>query len=110
MSRKKNKKTQETEVTPPMTYKEALEKAQRTNKALSIDSFISNGKSKMVSWLHGDGSYFEIENACVKKIGKDYIAIFTEHHGVFVYHTDDVDWVKESLRPSTFYVNKNIYK
>jgi len=93
-----------------MSYKEAFIKAQEINKELEISAFTSKKKARVVSWLHGDGSRFEIVFACVKKISKDFIAIFTEHQGIFVYHIDDVDWIREHLRPKSIYVNKDIYK
>ena len=95
---------------PIMSYKEALKKANAINKELGLEAFHSKSKkrTRIVSWLHSDGSRFEVASACVRKISKNFIAIFTEHHGIFVYYTDDLEWVREHLRPISIYFNENI--
>ena len=92
----------------PISYKEALEKANKINKKINIDDFNMGKGARIVSWLHSDGSRFEVASACVRKISKNFIAIFTEHHGIFVYYTDDLEWVREHLRPISIYFNENI--
>ena len=90
-----------------MSYKEALAEARKISSELEYPrDFVSRQRCRVVTWLHADGSRFEVNSAAVRKFD-DYIAIFTEHHGDFVYHIDDLDWVKEHWRPKHIYYNKD---
>ena len=89
-------------------YKDAKILAEEWSKALDVKDFIVRKRAKIVSFLHGDGTYCEFAYACVKRIDEDYWAICTEHHGTLVYHKDDLDWIKEYKRPKTVYFNKDV--
>jgi hypothetical protein len=68
-----------------MNYKEAVEKAKEINKTLSYKDL--NGT---VCFRHGDGSECKYANSTYIK-EDEWIFIFTEHHGVLVYHCEDLD-------------------
>lgn len=87
-------------------YNDAKEIAEKLFESIdsSID-FMENGKSKVILVQHSDRSRFEFHSACFRRIHDNWMAIFTEHHGVLVYHEDDVDYIKEYLEPETHYYN-----
>lgn len=39
---------------------------------------------------HEDGSYLQYDNAFLMRAEREWIVCFTEHHGVHVYHADDL--------------------
>lgn len=39
---------------------------------------------------HEDGTYLHFDKAFLMRIEKEWIACFTEHHGVLVYHATDL--------------------
>ena len=90
-------------------YKDALKLAADVGKTLVFpDDFVIKQQCKVIEFLHVDGSYCKFVSACFKKIADDWIAIYTEHHGKFVYHTDDVKWVRVSSRPENLYYNDTV--
>jgi len=89
-------------------FKEAQKLVEEMNKKLDINDFIVMKRARVIAVLHGDGSYLEFHSACCKRISKDFYAVFTEHHGNHIYHTDDVDWIKEWKRPKCLYYNTGV--
>ena len=80
-----------------ISYKDVCEKANEIKNKLDRFCFVSEDKPgfpRVISWKHFDDSFFEIKSACYSYIG-DFIIIFTEHHNNFVYHLEDIRWVKE---------------
>jgi hypothetical protein len=77
-------------------YKEAVELARKI-----LESEAGDRKSgifgKTIRFRHCDGSECEFRYASSRKLDKKgkWIAIFTEHHGLFVHHYDDLEWVVE---------------
>jgi hypothetical protein len=45
---------------------------------------------RIVILEHEDGSYLQFDKAFLMRVGKEWIACFTEHHGVHVYHAEDL--------------------
>jgi hypothetical protein len=80
-----------------MDYKEALKRAKQANKRIDLHSFIVNKKPRIIAVKHHDGSYLEFHSAAFFKLDDkgEWMAVFTEHHGIFVYHFEDVKWIKE---------------
>ena len=39
---------------------------------------------------HEDGTYLHFDSAFLMRVESEWIACFTEHHGVHVYHADDL--------------------
>jgi hypothetical protein len=50
---------------------------------------------RSVTLNHEDGSHLHFDSAFLMRIG-EWIACFTEHHGVLVYHADDLSSYWES--------------
>jgi hypothetical protein len=50
--------------------------------------------------IHEDGSYLHFDSAFLMRIDSVWIACFTEHHGVHVYHHEDLSsfWESEQRR------------
>ena len=81
-----------------MNYKEAKSKLEQINKKLTIYDFINNKKSKKIKIVeirHCDGSYLKFYHACIKKLDKEWTVVCTEHHGNFLYHFEDVEFIRE---------------
>ena len=90
-------------------YKDAKKLAKEIgNELVYPDDFVVNKRAKVIEFLHMDGTNCSFTSACFEKIADDWIAIYTEHHGEFVYHTDDLEWVRESLRPEILYYNEDL--
>ena len=88
-------------------YNAAKKLSDEVEKSIVFpDDFVVRKRYKVIEFLHGDGTYCSFMSACFRKIADDWIAIYTEHHGNFVYHTDDVRWVRESRRPKNLYYNE----
>jgi hypothetical protein len=64
--------------------KEAM-KALRTRYTVTDTLFTST-----VNLVCDDGSTFLLKDAEVIELTPEWVAIFTEHHGYFVYHRSDV--------------------
>ena len=89
-------------------YKDAKNIAKEINESLDIYAFVVRKRARIIAIQHGDGSYLEFHSSCFRKIGKEFLAVFTEHHGFYVYHMDDIDSVKEWLSPKSLFYNKNL--
>lgn len=50
---------------------------------------------RAVTLNHEDGSHLHFDSAFLMRIQSVWIACFTEHHGVFVYHADDLSSYEE---------------
>lgn len=50
---------------------------------------------RSVTLNHEDGSHLHFDSAFLMRIQSVWIACFTEHHGVFVYHADDLSSYEE---------------
>ena len=88
---------------PSIGYKDAKSLAEVVGKSLSCpEDFVVRKRARIIEFLHMDGTYCKFASACFKKIADDWMAIYTEHHGTFVYHTDDLEWVRESRRPKDY--------
>jgi hypothetical protein len=81
-----------------MNYSEAKIKAENCYKTI-MDFAVSDEKgvkrARIIAVQHADGSYLEFHGAAYEKLDCDWLAVFTEHHGYFVYHWGDVKWVRE---------------
>lgn len=82
--------------------KEARKKAEEMDKSLRAYDF---GKY-IIEFQHGDGTCCRYDSAIYKEVDKDWIVIFTEHHGTLVYHKEDLKWVKQWERPKVLYWNE----
>ena len=83
-----------------MNLKEAKIMAEKLDKELDLHAFIVDKKAevkraRIIVVQHHDGSYLELHSACFQKLDEEWMVVFTEHHGVFVYHFEDVRWIKE---------------
>ena len=78
-----------------MNYKEAKEKAQEMHDKLTGYEFAENKKARIIAVKHCDGSYLEFHSATFEKLDEEWTAVFTEHHGMFVYHFEDVEYIIE---------------
>ncbi len=67
-------------------YKEVEELARTVDMKISAYDF---GPSSLVFVLHEEGTTLTFRSAFIKEF-KDYIIIFTEHHGTHVYHRGDL--------------------
>jgi hypothetical protein len=65
------------------------------DKKLSLYDFIVKKQCRIISIKHGDGSYLEFHSACFRKLNKEWMAVFTEHHGTHIYHYEDVKDIEE---------------
>ncbi len=45
---------------------------------------------RCVSMEHEDGSHLHFDSAFLMRVENEWIVCFTEHHGVLVYHVDDL--------------------
>ena len=88
-------------------YKAAKGLADKVGKTLSFPKdFVIRKRAKIIEMQHMDGTYCKFTSACFREIAKDWIAIYTEHHGTRLYHKDDLEWVRESKRPTYHYYNE----
>jgi hypothetical protein len=75
-------------------YKDAKIAIEHRSKKLDLNSFSIKVRGKyipkVISVYHCDGSHLEFHSACFEKYSSDFFFVFTEHHGNFVYHKDDV--------------------
>ena len=81
-----------------MNYKEAQEKADKIFETIGLvgsHDFTVNKIPRIIAVNHFDGSYLEFHSACFRKIDDEWMAVFTEHHGMFVYHFEDVKTITE---------------
>ena len=81
-----------------MNYSEAKVRAENCYK--TIMDFVVTGENgieqpRVIAVKHVDGSYLEFHSAAYEKLNDDWLAVFTEHHGYFVYHCDDVKWIRQ---------------
>jgi hypothetical protein len=70
----------------PATYKEAVEVANKMDGQLWASDF---APSDLVLIIHEEGTSFTFQSAFLKT-WKDWIFIFSEHHGTHVYNRDDL--------------------
>ena len=70
-----------------MNYKEACEKAKEIDRSLLVCIDLKD----FIYLSHSDGSKCMWSHANLKEDG-EWIFIFTEHHGYFVYHKEDVKY------------------
>ena len=89
-------------------YKDAKIKAEEIRKVLSSKDFVVRKRARVIEMQHCDGTYCKFVSACFRKIAEDWMAIYTEHHGMFVYHTEDLKWVRESRRSKGLYYNGDL--
>ena len=78
-----------------MNYKGAQEKADKLCKSVGLDELIDGKSPRVIAIQHEDGSYLEFRSAFFRKLDDEWMVVITEHHGVFVYHFEDVRWIKE---------------
>ena len=91
-----------------ISYRDVCSKADKLKKKIDRFCFISENKPnspRVISWKHMDDSFFEIKSACYSYIG-NFIIVFTEHHNHFVYHLEDIKWVKEDNRLIYNYIDE----
>lgn len=69
-----------------MDYKEALNVAKEADKTLLTQDFNPYG---LVEIIHEEGTILNFKNAFLKE-WKNYVIVFTEHHGTHVYHKSDL--------------------
>ena len=80
-----------------MNYKEAKAKAEEIDKGLRSDKHFNT----IVSVKHFDGSNMEFWGADIQK-ESEWVMLFTEHHGCFVYHEEDLkEYSSKSFRDKT---------
>jgi hypothetical protein len=68
----------------------AEEEAAKIDATLTAKEF----SDKSVKIFHGDGSEFYFKYAFIKKAtidGDIFVCVFTEHHGNWVWHNEDLD-------------------
>lgn len=87
---------------------EARKIVEEMDKKIDLYDFIVRKRERIIAVQHGDGSYLEFHSACCRKISKHFFAVFTEHQGTHLYHTDDIDWIKEWKRPKYLYYNRGV--
>ena len=99
-----------------MSYKEAQEEAKKIADEMEAShsaskpyvSFLyDRDVPRIICFKHCDGSFFRFRSSCYREIDKDWFVIFTEHHGEFVYHKEDVEYVREEIVTSQKYLYRN---
>ena len=78
-----------------MNLKQAKKELDKYAKTLDLNAFYIKKHQRIISVYHFDGSYLEFHSSCFKKLDDEWMAVFTEHHGNFLYHFEDVMWIKE---------------
>jgi len=58
--------------------------------------------ARVITIQHSDGSRLMFQSAMCRRVN-DWIFVLTEHHGSFMYHETDIDWVREEMVPMTLY-------
>jgi hypothetical protein len=55
---------------------------------------------RSVTLMHEDGSFLHFDSAFLLRIRSEWIVCFTEHHGLHIYHADDLMryWESEQRR------------
>lgn len=81
-----------------MNYKEVRELAKKRNEEIAIKDFVVDKKCRIVEFLHCDRTYCSFVSACVERLDEEWFVIYTEHHGFFVYHVEDLEWLKSYTR------------
>jgi len=84
-------------------YKEAKEQAEKLadelqraaakRKPYQSDLYEGN-YPRVIQLKHSDGTFFEFHSCLFADVDEDWFVIITEHHGLFVYERDDVEYVK----------------
>lgn len=69
------------------SYQEAQQVAKETDKKLSAYDFHPD---QLVMIIHEEGSILTFRSAFTKE-WKDWVLVFTEHHGTHVYHKSDLN-------------------
>jgi len=80
---------------PSIGYNKAKEIMQEMEKDIGIEKFSINGHNRVIAIKHHDGSYLEFHSAVSKEIDKEWLAVFTEHHGNHIYYHEDIKFVTE---------------
>ena len=75
-----------------MNYKEARAKAEEIDKGLRVGEHFKS----VVYIEHLDHSKMELWFADIREDG-EWVMIFTEHHGIFVYHKEDLENIHDVL-------------
>lgn len=63
------------------------------SKAYEYDQHLVESDKRFrhtVALQHGDGTFMFLKAAFAMTVDGVWVAVFTEHHGYFVYHSDDV--------------------
>lgn len=68
------------------SYQEAYQVAKETDNKLSAYDF---HPYNLVEIIHEEGTSFHFKSSFLRE-WKDYIFVFTEHHGIHVYHRSDL--------------------
>jgi hypothetical protein len=84
-----------------MNYNEALAKAEEIYNGESV------AMDETIAFRHCDGSECQFNHAAFRTIDESWMVVFTEHFSKFVFHREDVEWVK---RVSTDLVHPNDYE
>lgn len=74
-----------------MDYREAQQKMEKITKA----AWLPSDFSRTIWFKHMDGSECKFHGAKFVRMDKEWLCIITEHHGEFLYHHEDLEWVKE---------------
>lgn len=90
-----------------MNLLEAQEKAAQIGKTVNLKDFYVRRRYRIISLTHGDGSFFEFHRSAFVKLDDEFVAIFTEHHGTFVYGVEDIVRIKEWNSGKVLYNNKD---
>ncbi len=70
-----------------------LKKAEERAKDISNTLVAGDFSGKKVNIVHDDGSKFNFKYAFLKKItidNEEFICVFTEHHGVWVWYGEEI--------------------
>ena len=78
-----------------MNFIQAQKKMAKDTEDIRHEIFYTNGKTKVVSVQHSDGSYFEFHSAIVRSLDTQWVAVFTEHHGNHLFYKEDVECIKK---------------
>jgi len=93
-----------------MSREEARKLTLEIDDKLTIYDFIVKKQCRIISIKHGDGSYLEFHSACFRKLNEEWMAVLTEHHGIYIYHFEDiksiVEWSRDRKKYNTLYLNK----
>lgn len=78
-----------------MNLLEAREMAGKLEKVKNLHDFYVRRRYRIIALVHKDGSFFEFHRSAFQKLDDEWFAIFTEHHGTFVYSIEDIERIKE---------------